>query len=154
MTCPGASGGRRAAQRRTARPGRLHCPGCGRGPPDGARIGQAGRSSCGSLLYALTCKERQTPTRPRRPDQRIRTSRLKPQVNADSRVLAPHRPESLDNAIEIPSPRDRSLLETLRHTRDLPRPADTANHPSSLTNIRASAPLHHLPAELLCVRRL
>ncbi|SQD98904.1 hypothetical protein FMEAI12_4980013 [Parafrankia sp. Ea1.12] len=35
-------------------------------------------------------KERQAPARPRRPDQRIRTSRLKPQVKAGIRVLAPH----------------------------------------------------------------
>ncbi|EFC80226.1 hypothetical protein FrEUN1fDRAFT_6658 [Parafrankia sp. EUN1f] len=34
----------------------------------------------------------QTPARPRRPDQRIRTNRLKPQVNTGGRVPAPHRP--------------------------------------------------------------
>lgn len=48
----------------------------------------------------------------------------------------------------------RPLLETLRRPRELPRPADATHRPSSLTNIRASAPLHHLPAELLRVRRL
>ena len=45
----------------------------------------------------------QTPTGPRRTDQRVRTRSLKPQVSAGSRVLEPHRP-----------PRARRVDEPLR----------------------------------------
>jgi hypothetical protein len=55
----------------------------------------------------------QTPARPRRLDQRIRTSRLEPQVNAGGRLLAPNRLRAdthgtLDN--QMPPPHTRGPM--------------------------------------------